>query len=100
MQFLPVLYQHTILHDDVVATADELMNLHIAWLVVERETETDVEHVTSRYRCGMVGVGALKPQDSFTIRNYRQYPGIKHRLNYTLFCTVRLPTEFPTSRPQ
>ena len=55
MQFLPVLHQHTILHDDVVAATDELMNLHIARLIVEREPETDVEQVASGDRGGMVG---------------------------------------------
>ena len=55
VQFLPVLHQHAILHDDVVAAADELMNLHIARLVVEREPKTDVEHIARSDRGGMVG---------------------------------------------
>ena len=42
----PILLELTILHDDVVAAANELVDIHVVGAIVEREAETDVQFIT------------------------------------------------------
>ena len=42
MSLGPVLHEHAILHDDVVTTSDELVDVHVLGAIIQLEAETDV----------------------------------------------------------
>ena len=67
MQIGPIFHELAVLHDDVVAAAYKLMDVDITRAVVQREFETDVQHITHVHPRGLVGITALQPQDSLAI---------------------------------
>ena len=100
MALCPVLHELTVLHDDVVAAANQLVNVHILRAIVEREAETDIQHIAHVHPSSLVSIGPLEPQNCLAVGNGGRTLGVKDALDDTVLHAIGIPGKLALGRTQ